>query len=62
MYQQTLIILHCKEAISIFMEGNIPGKHVMFCLRDDVIWIEARRSMTQCLRLKLQSQMNTQIM
>ena len=25
-----------------FMEGYIPGKHVMFCLQDSVIWIKAR--------------------
>ena len=25
-----------------FMEGYIPGKNVMFCLKDSVIWIKAR--------------------
>ena len=25
-----------------FMEGYIPGKHVMFCLKDGIIWIKAR--------------------
>jgi len=24
------------------MEGYIPGKHVMFCLKNDVVWIKAR--------------------
>ena len=24
-----------------FVEGYIPGKHVMFCLQDSVIWIKA---------------------
>ena len=24
------------------MEGYIPGKHVMFCSKDGVIWIKAR--------------------
>ena len=24
-----------------FMEGYIPGKYVMFCLKNDVIWVKA---------------------
>ena len=24
------------------MESYIPGKHVMFCLKDEVVWIKAR--------------------
>ena len=25
-----------------FMEGYIPGKYVMFCLKDEVVWTKAR--------------------
>jgi len=48
-----------------FMEGYIPGKHAMFYLKDGVIWMKAcccciaRRSMRQCMRLKLPVQMST---
>ena len=24
-----------------YIEGYIPGKHVMFCLKDEIVWIKA---------------------